>query len=207
MYTWVPLAWSNPIARPQSPILGSKCLSNKMLLLLISPCEMSWECKYARPWAVPHAMFALWYQVLKIKINDVQQKFYLLELDRVYPNSKTQWVSAIFPNPNPKNPISKDYQNLNSKKPQKLKFDQMQFSRMQNFAKKRCIMAKFWSNSVNTSFETVFLDPKSINTKIFGILKPKKLKPIPSKRQLNSNPKKSKLNQALLLTVFHYVDY
>ena len=42
-----------------------------MLLLLMSPCEMSWECKYARPRAVPHAIFALWCQVLKIEITNV----------------------------------------------------------------------------------------------------------------------------------------
>ena len=68
MYTYVPpavltrvdvLDGSNPMARPQSPILGSKCLSNKMLALLMSPCEISWECKYARPRAVPYAIFAL----------------------------------------------------------------------------------------------------------------------------------------------------
>ena len=67
-------------------------------------------------------MFALWYQVLKIKINDVQQKFYLLE-------QKTQYLK-----------ITKTW---TQKNPQKLKLDQMQFSTMQNFARKRCILAKF----------------------------------------------------------------
>ena len=66
-------------------------------------------------------MFALWYQVLKIKINDVQQKFYLLE-------QKTQYLK-----------INKTW---TRKKPQKLKLDQMQFSTMQNFAKKDV----FWPN-------------------------------------------------------------
>ena len=46
------------------------------------------------------------------KMNTVCQ----IELDRVYPNSKTRRVLAIFPNPNLKNLISKDCQNPNTKK-------------------------------------------------------------------------------------------
>ena len=48
------------------------------------------------------------------------------------------------------------------------------------------------------SFDPIFLNPKNLTLKNFRILKPEKLKPEPTpKRQLNSNPKKFKLDQAL----------
>ena len=54
-------------------------------------------------------------------------------------------------------------------------------------------------------FGPIFLNPKNSNSKNFRILKPEKLKPETQKRQLNSNLKKSKLNQALILTVSAWI--
>ena len=51
----------------------------------------------------------------------------------------------------------------------------------------------------STNFGPIFWNPKNSYLKNLGILKPEKLKPESPKRQLNSNPKKSKLelDQAL----------
>ena len=54
----------------------------------------------------------------------------------------------------------------------------------------------------STSFEPIFLPPKNSNSKNFGILIPEKTQTLTQKVQLNSNPKKSKLDQALLLTLY-----
>ena len=127
----------------------------------------------------------------------IAELVYLLELDRVYPNSKTRQVLAIFPNPNlRKNPISRDCQNPNSKKTRNLKLDQIQFSTIDNFAKKDAFWPNFGQNFLSfnpvnsknlTSFELISLNPKNLNSKMFGILKPEKLKP--ETQRGNSNPK------------------
>ena len=69
-----------------------------------------------------------------------------------------------------------------------------------NFAKEIMHFGQILVKPKNsTNFGPIFWNPKNSYLKNLGILKPEKLKPETPKRQLNSNPKKSKLelDQAL----------
>ena len=93
----------------------------------------------------------------------------IVELDWVYPNSKTRRILAIFETRTWKNPISIDCQNPNSKKkPGKLKLDQIHFWTIENFAKKMHfgqILVKMFSQTckfeTSPSFEPIFSNPKN----------------------------------------------
>ena len=106
---------------------------------------------------------------------------YRLELDQVYLNLKTLRVLAIFPNQKKSNLWRLPKPKL--EKTRKLKLNHIHFWTKENFAKKRCILAKFWSKfslkPVNSmSFEPIF---SNWNSKNFRILKPEKFKPEPQR--------------------------
>ena len=65
------------------------------------------------------------------------------------------------------------------------------------------ILVKIFSQTCKlqklTSFEPIFLNPKNSNSKTFLNYETQKTQTRTSKRELNSNPKKSKLYQALII--------
>ena len=72
------------------------------------------------------------------------QKFVKIRAWSSLPELENSTSFSYFSKPEPeKNPIAKDCQNSNSKKTRKLKLDQIHFWTIENFAKKRCILAKF----------------------------------------------------------------
>ena len=121
------------------------------------------------------------------------------------------WTSlSYFSKPEPKKTlISKYCQNPNFKKTRKLKLDQIQFWTIKNFAKKRCILTTFWSKfsliHVNSKTRPVLSQfSQTQKTRIRKILK--FWNPINSnlnpKEASKLNPKKSKLDQALLFRFY-----
>ena len=80
---------------------------------------------------------------------------------------------SYYPKPElEKNPIFKDCQNPNSKKTRKFKLDRIQFWPVENFGKKLCIQAKFWSKfslkPVNSKTRWVFLKPEKLELEKLG---------------------------------------
>ena len=82
----------------------------------------------------------------------------------------------------------------------KLKLDQIQFSTIENFATKKMHFSQILVKSLklvnSTSFEPIFLNPKNSISKIFWILKPKKLKPEPLRGATKLEPEEIQIQSS-----------
>ena len=138
---------------------------------------------------VKYWWFKIWCQNRCLRLQRALDVSNSIELDRVYLNSKTQQVLAIFPNLNPKNPISKDCQNPNSKKTRKLKLHQKSILYYRTFCQKRMhfrqILVKIFSQTSklenSMSNEPIFLNPKTQTRKFLEFWNPEKFKPKPKR--------------------------
>ena len=85
---------------------------------------------------------------VKLKsIRDVTQKYVFTRAWLSLPELKNLTSFSYFSKPEPKqNLISKDCQNPNSKKTQKLKLDQIHFRNVENVAKKDALWPNFGQN-------------------------------------------------------------